>query len=904
MPGLGTSFGRGGATNFQQDIANADCVWIQGSGIAEAHPVGSRFVVKARERGAKVIHIDPHYSRTSAIADKFIPIRAGSDIVFLGALIRHIIETESYFREYVLNYTNAATLVNDRYRGPEELEGLFSGFDPETGQYDRSTWVYEGGDMPSPAGQREHATQAFDEQTGAGMLTGRVKTDPTLQDPRCVMQIMKRHYARYTPEMVQQVCGISPEDFHDVAETLIANSGRERTSMLVYAVGWTQHAAGAQMIRAGAIVQLLLGNIGRPGGGVMAMRGHTSIQGSTDIPTLYDLLPGYLHMPRATEEEITLESYIASGGADKGWWSNFPKYITSLLKAYFGEGATPENDFGFKYLPKITGNHSHFPTVLRMMDGGVEGYLVMGQNPAASSQNSGLQRRAMTKVKWMVVRDLADIETSRFWLDSPEVRSGELRPEDIQTEVFLMPAAGHVEKEGHFTNTQRLLQWKDKALDPPGDARSDLWFAHHLAKRIKAHYADSDNPRDWPIQNLTWEYPEHGELGEPDAEAVLREINGYEVATGKPLSGFAELKDDGSTACGCWIYSGCFADGINQVRRRDPGDIEAPGGWVSPEWGWAWPANRRILYNRASADPAGKPWSERKKYVWWDEEQGKWTGYDVPDFPANKRPDYRSDDDAQGMDAIDGDDPFIMMADGKAWLYSPGGLLDGPMPTHYEPFESPVDNLLYPKLGANPTTLTWDRADNPTNPHGDARYPIVASTFRLTEHHASGPMSRNLPWLAELQPEMFAEISPLLAREKGIEDGGWMTVETERGEIEVRAKVTERIRPLNIGGAVLHQISMPFHWGNYATSDAGVTGDAVNDLIALSGDPNVSIQESKSFTVDVHAGRRSAESTARLAGASAGTEGMRTSDDHNGEVPDKAVHTDQSAHGGLGEDGT
>ena len=854
--------------------------------MAEAHPVGFRWVMKAKARGAKVIHVDPHYGRTSAVADLHAPIRAGSDIAFLGGLIRHIIETESYFKEYVVNYTNAATIVNENFKDTEELEGFFSGYDPETGQYDRSSWSYEGGEVAAAAGQREHATQAFSEKTGAGMMTGKVKSDETLQDPRCVFQLLKKHYARYTPEMVERLCGIPRETFLEIAETLIANSGRERTGMLVYAVGWTQHSTGVQMIRGGAIVQLLLGNVGRPGGGIMAMRGHASIQGSSDIPTLYDLLPGYLPMPKAREGDVTLADYVAGGGSNRGWWAHFEKYAVSLCKAWFGDNATPENDFGFPYLPKISGNHSHFPTMMRALDDGVDGLFVMGQNPAVGSQNSGLMRRALGHLKWLVVRDLADVESARFWKDSPEVQSGELKTEEIQTEVFLMPAAGHVEKEGHFTNTQRLLQWRDKALDPPGDARSELHFMHHLAKRVLAHYAGSTDEKDWPLRNLKWDYEEHGEHAEPHAEDVLREINGYEVASGRNLSGFAELKDDGTTACGCWIYSGCFADGVNQTRRRDPGNIDDPeGGWVSPEWAWAWPANRRILYNRASADPDGKPWSERKKYVWWDEAEEKWTGYDVPDFPAPKRPDYRAPDDAEGMDAISGNDPFIMMADGRAWLFSPSGLLDGPMPTHYEPFESPIDNLLYPKAQTSPAALVWDRAENRLNPPKDPRYPIIASTFRLTEHHTAGPMSRNLPWLAELQPEMFVEIDPVLAAEKGIEDGGWMCVVTERAEIEARAKVTHRIRPLQIDGRTVHQVSMPWHWGIYTTNEQGVTGDSVNDLVVLSGDPNVSIED-KTFSCDVRAGRRTGSSTARM--ATAVDNEMKLSGDHAGEEPETA----------------
>ena len=440
--------------------------------------------------------------------------------------------------------------------------------------------------------------------------------------------------------MVERICGIPPAQFAQVAEALVRNSGPDRTTGLCYAVGWTQHTAGVQMIRAASILQLLLGNTGRPGGGVIALRGHASIQGSTDIPTLYDLLPGYLHMPRAREQELDLASYVDSGGADRGWWSNFDKYIVSLLKAWFGDAATAENDYGFERLPKISGIHAHFPTMLRAFDGGLDGLFVMGQNPAVGSEHSGLQRRALSRLKWLVVRDLREIETATFWRDGPEIESGELRTEDIGTEVFLMPAATYIEKEGCFTNTERLVQWRDKALDPPHDCRSELWFMHHLFKRVRAHYARSEAERDWPIRNLKWDYSEAGPHAEPSADEVLREINGYVVETGELVPGFAELANDGSTACGCWIYSGIYADGVNQARRRDPGELDVPGGWVAPGWAWAWPANRRALYNRTSARPDGTPWSERKRYVWWDPAEAKWTGYDVPDFPVDKPPDY------------------------------------------------------------------------------------------------------------------------------------------------------------------------------------------------------------------------------------------------------------------------
>jgi len=863
VPGLGATFGRGGATGFQQDLQHADCILIEGSSMAEAHPVGFRWVMKAKERGAKVIHVDPRFGRTSQLADFHVPIRAGSDIAFLGGLIRHVIENDGFFREYVVNYTNAPTILREDFEDTEDLGGLFSGWDPETASYDTETWQYRGvRGGGTDADAQTHTSQGYDERSGAGMDVGGAERDETLQHPRCVFQVLRRHFSRYTPEFVERVCGISPQDFHAVADALVQNSGRERTTAFCYAVGWTQHTAGVQMIRTAAILQLLLGNIGRPGGGIMALRGHASIQGSTDIPTLFDILPGYLKMPRAKEGGLSLRDHVDAGGKDRGWWAFYETYVVSLLKAWFGEAATADNEYGFRHLPKLTGNHSHFSTMMRALDGGLEGLFLMGQNPAVGSQHSGLQRRALASLKWLVVRELSEIESATFWRDAPEVRSGELRTEDIQTEVFLMPAASHVEKEGTFTNTQRLLQWRDKALEPPGDARSELWFMHHLAKRVRAHYAGSERERDWPIVNLTWDLPEEGEVREPDVEAVVLEINGYDVATRQPLPAFTALKSDGSTASGCWIYCGYFKDGVNQARRRDPGDIDAPGGWVSPEWGWAWPMNRRTLYNRASADPDGRPWSERKRYVWWEESEGRWTGYDVPDFPADKRPDYEAPADALAMDAISGDDPFIMMPDGRGWLFAPSGLLDGPLPTHYEPFESPLEHPLYPDLHMNPAAVKWQRPENPYNTSGDPRYPIVATSFRLTEHHTAGAMSRNLPWLAELQPEMFAEIDPALAADRGIEDGGWMTIETARGEIEARAKVTPRIRPLKIDGRLMHQICMPWHWG----FGGSVRGDSTNDLGALSGDPNVNIQESKAFSCNVRAGRRSQATTTKLAG--------------------------------------
>jgi formate dehydrogenase major subunit len=459
----------------------------------------------------------------------------------------------------------------------------------------------------------------------------------------------------------------------------------------------------------------------------------------------------------------------------------------------------------------------------------------------------------MANLDWLVVRDLYMIESATFWKDGPEVATGEVVPTECRTEVFFMPAASHVEKEGTFTQTQRMLQWREQAVEPPGDCRSELWFFYHLGRLVRDRLAGSAAPRDQGILNLNWDYPVHGERGdEPSAEAVLKEINGYDSATGEPLPGYLSLKDDGTTACGCWIYSGVYADGVNQAARRKPGSEQD---WVALEWGWVWPADRRTLYNRASADPDGRPWSERKRYVWWDPEAGEWTGYDVPDFEKTKPPTYRPPEGATGVAAISGDDPFIMQGDGKGWLYAPGGLIDGPKPTHYEPAESPVRNPLYHQQ-ANPTRKVYDRPDNPINPSPPDRhvdvYPYVFTTSRLTEHHTAGGMSRHLAYLSELQPEMFVEVSPELAAERGLEHLGWAHVVTTRTAIEARVMVTDRLTPLRIEERIVHQIWLPYHWGG----EGLVTGDSANDLFGIALDPNVLIQESKVGTCDIRPGRR------------------------------------------------
>ena len=825
-----------------------------GSNMAENHPVGFQWVMEAHLKGAKVMHVDPRFTRTSAMANLHVPIRAGTDIAFLGGIINYILENDRYFRDYVVHYTNAPVLVNDDFADTEDLDGLFSGYDPESSSYDVSTWQYKGASVSGAAGRREMGgitgEQAHYAQSSQLEEGEPPEMDETLEHPRCVFQLLKRHYRRYTPDMVKRVCGCKKEQFLEVAEALCENSGREKTSAFAYSVGWTQHTNGVQNIRAAAIVQLLLGNIGRPGGGIMALRGHASIQGSTDIPTLYNILPGYIPMPNA-HAHSNLQMFVARNSARTGYWGNMEAYTVSLLKAYWGDAATAENDYCFDYLPRLTGDHSVYPAIMGMVDGWCKGFFVMGQNPAVGAANGKLQRLALANLDWLVVRDFSETETASFWYDSPEIETGELEPEDIGTEVFFLPGAAHTEKDGSFTNTQRLLQWHHKAVEPKDDCRSELWFMYHLGRKVKEKLANSEDPKDRPILDLVWDYPTEGPYDEPDAESVLREINGWD-AEGDALPSYLPLENDGSTTCGCWIYAGCYADETNQTARRKPGSEQS---WVAPEWAWAWPMNRRIIYNRASADPEGKPWSERKKYVWWDEREEKWVGEDVPDFSPTKRPDYEPPDDAIAEDAIRGDSPFIMQAEGRGWIFVPAGLTDGPFPTHYEPHESPFENALYNQQ-SNPVRQRFPRDDNPYNPsggHPGARvFPYVLSTYRLTEHHTAGGMTRTVEHLSELQPEMFCEVSPELATERSLEHGGWATIVTSRTAIEARVLVTDRLKPLKVQDRTVHQVGVPYHWGRKGL----VTGDSANDLVGLALDPNVHIGEYKVLTCDVRAGRR------------------------------------------------
>ncbi len=906
-----------------------------GSNFAECHPVGFRWVMKARERGATIIHVDPRFTRTSAMSNMHVPIRSGSDIAFLGGLINYIITNERWFKEYVEHYTNASTIVGPDFKGAEDLDGLFSGFDPQQRKYTTRSWAYEGTEgvqeVMSKSADEPHALEG---QPGVDYRRNPPKTDPTLQDPRCVFQILKRHYARYTAEMVSQICGCTPEQFDYVAKALCDNSGRERTSAFAYAVGWTQHTVGVQYIRAAGIVQALLGNIGRPGGGILALRGHATIQGSTDIATLYNLLPGYLPAPNAViPEHVSLAGYLSKEMPTTGLWANGRKYTVSFLKAWYGDAATADNEWGYQFLPKNVGDHSHMPMFQAMHDGIITGFMAMGQNPAVGGQNAVYQRAGLARLDWMVVKDIFMTETAEFW-KAPDVED----PSAIQTEVFFFPSSTVPEMDGSFTNTQRLVQWHEKGVDSPGDCRSDIWYTHQLARRLKTMYerdplvpredtgasapptvpdtaprqpaspnAPAESRRapatqtpppgaatrpgtpplvgatEWtdPFMSLRWEWDHYvgatPEEQEPTAESILKEINGYRVADRVPMKSFGDLKDDGTTAAGAWIYTGVYPEeGVNKAAGRTGDD------YVSLGWAFAWPANRRILYNRASADPQGQPWSNRKRYIWWNADatvtnaatgavtKGQWVGYDVPDFPATKAPSYKGVWSKGGLDAHDGDWPFIMKPDGKAWLFAPSGLVDGPLPTHYEPWEGPTENLLYPRVRRNPVTKLFNIVGNKYIDPGDPRFPIVITTYRLTEHHLTGVMSRWVPWLAALQPELFVEISPELATEKGITNTGWATISTPRGAIECKALVTRRLRPFQVNGRLVHQVGMPWHWGYRGI----VTGDVVNTLTPLIGDPNVTIHEGKVFMCQVDSGRRAADVRVAL-GDSAATPMLR-----------------------------
>lgn len=792
-------------TNHWNDIANSDCILIIGSNAAANHPMSFKYVKQAQERGAKLIVVDPRHTRTATHADIYAPLRSGTDIAFIGGIINYVLEDiqhhpEVYNLTYLREYTNAACLINPDYRGPDVLDGLFSGFDPVKRSYDKASWGYQldGGGVPL--------------------------TDPTLQDPDCVFQILRRHFARYDVNTVIGITGTWREIFDAVCQTYAATGAPGKAGTILYAMGATQHTYGTQVIRAYGILQLLLGNIGVAGGGINALRGESNVQGSTDMGLLWHILTGYLKAPLATD--VTLADYLArtvpktNDLKSANWWGNTPKYIASLLKAWYGDAARSDNDFAFGYLPKASAgaNYSWLPLFQALADGGIRGMMCWGQNPAVGGPNLNEERAALDKLDWLVAVDLWETETAAHW------KRPDIDPAEISTEVFLLPAAASFEKEGSISNSGRWVQWRYKAAEPPGEARDDLWIIAHLGSRLKELYAAEGGPNAAVIEDLTWDYGDH-----PSPEQVAREINGYDLATGKLVTGFPKLKDDGTTSSGCWIYCGSFTeDGVNLTARRNNEDKSSIG--LFSGWAWSWPMNRRIIYNRASVDLQGQPWNPERAVIRWDGE--KWVG-DVPDggYPP------------MAVDPAKTKLPFIMKADGRGALFGPG-LVDGPLPEHYEPWESPVRNLLS-STQTDPILASWIKDARLRGDPG--RYPIVATTYRLSEHWQAGQMTRNLPWLVELFPQMFVEISEELAAERGLRNGDLAVIETARGAIEAPIAVTRRLEPFYLNGRAVHQIALPWHWGYIGMS----VGQSANILAPHVGDANTAIPEYKAFLCDI-----------------------------------------------------
>ncbi|MBU2009257.1 MAG: formate dehydrogenase-N subunit alpha [Chloroflexi bacterium] len=802
---LAASFGRGAMTNHWNDIANSDCILAIGANPAENHPASFQWINKAREKGAILISADPRFTRTSSRADIYCKFRSGTDIAFIGGMINYVInQMERYPQEfnmaYVTEYSNASFLVRKDFQGPGDLDGLFSGYAEATRAYDRTTWDYERGDDGWP------------------------KKDPTLKAPNCVFQLLKKHFARYDIDTVCNITGTPKDTYLDAVKTFAATGSATKAGTILYAMGTTQHTVGTQNIRAYGILQLLLANIGISGGGINAMRGESNVQGSTDHAMLWNVLPGYLAVNRV--EDTTLAQYTkklipsANDSTAANWWQNSPKYVVSMLKAWYGEHATKDNEFGYNYLPKVARAYDHMAIFEEMSKGDVKGFLLWGQNPAVGGPNSTLERRALENLEWMVAVDLWETETAAFW-KRPGADTAA-----IKTEVFLLPAAASYEKEGSITNSGRWAQWRYKAVEPPGQARADLDILTGLVHRLKDLYAVEPGPNAEAILNLTWDYGDP-----PDPARVAKEINGYDLATGKLMGSFANLKDDGTTSSGNWIYCGSFPEAGNLMARRSLNDPTGMG--MYPEWAWSWPVNRRIIYNRASVDLNGRPWNPDKPVIWWDEAQKKWMG-DIPDggqAPIATDPEHISR-------------PFIMKPSGHASLFCHRILADGPLPEHYEPWESPIDNPLS-RTQFNPAAVIW-KGD--LNPRGDSRrYPIVATTFRLSEHWQAGQMTRNLPWLVELFPEMFVEVCHDLAMEKGIKDGDRVTLVSARGIIECNAVVTHRLQPLQINGRVVHQVALPWHWGYMGLA----TGPSANLLTPHVGDANTMMPEFKTFLCNV-----------------------------------------------------
>jgi formate dehydrogenase major subunit len=804
-------------TNSWTDIRNTDLVVIMGGNAAEAHPCGFKWVTEAKaNRGAKLIVVDPRFTRSASVADVYAPIRQGTDIAFLLGVINYCIQNDKVHWDYVKSFTNATYMVKNGY---SYQDGLFSGYDAAKRDYtDKSGWEYLLGQ------------------------DGYVVTDESGRRPNSVWNLLKQHVSIYTPEMVERICGTPKDKFLKIAGMIAETSAPDKTMTSMYALGWTQHSKGSQNIRAMAMLQLILGNIGMRGGGMNALRGHSNIQGLTDVGLMSNLLPGYLTLP--SQKEVDFATYMSTRGfkplrADQiSYWQNYKKFFVSFLKSMWGEAATPENSFAYDWLPKLD-----VPAydVLRafelMFQGKMNGYVCQGFNPLLSFPNRKKCTTALSKLKFLVTIDPLDTETSRFWENHGE--HNEVDPAQIQTEVIQLPSTCFAEDEGSLTNSGRWLQWHWAGGTPPGEAKGDIWVMAQVYRRLKALYEKEGGPVPEPILNLRWPY---ADPDNPTAEEIAKEINGYAIENvtdpkdatkvlvekGKQLPGFAMLRDDGTTSCGCWIYSGCFTDKGNTMARRDNSDPDDVG--LYSKWAFSWPANRRILYNRASADLNGKAWDPSRKIIEWDGE--KWAGYDVPDIPPASKP------------GVVG--PYIMNPEGTARLFTRAMMRDGPFPVHYEPFESPIENPIAPKVRGNPAARVF-KGD--MEQFGDAKdFPYAATSYRLTEHFHF--WTKHVWPNAVMQPEFFVEISEELAKEKGITSGGWVRVWSNRGSVKAKAVVTKRIAPLTCDGKTVHIVGIPLHWGFMGAAKKGF---GPNSLTPYVGDANIETPEYKAFLVDIEA---------------------------------------------------
>lgn len=802
-------------TNTWMDIKNADVVVIMGGNAAEAHPCGFKWVTEAKAHNqAKLIVIDPRFTRSAALADFYCPIRQGTDIAFLSGVINYLLSNGKIQHEYVKAFTNASFLLKDEFT---YKDGLFSGYDEEKRDYDKSTWNYQIG------------------PDGFAMV------DETLQDPRCVFQVLKAHVAQYTPELVERITGSPKDKFLKVCEYMASTSTPDRSMTSLYALGWTHHSSGAQNIRTMAIIQLLLGNIGVRGGGMNALRGHSNIQGLTDMGLLSNTMPGYLSLP--TEKEKDYPTYMAKRQfkpqrpGQTSYWQNYGKFFVSLQKALFGKAANAANNYAYDWLPKLDVPQYDLIRAIELMNQGkMTGYICQGFNVLMSAPDQNKTRAGLSKLKFLIVMDPLQTETARFWENHGEFNEAD--PKSIQTEVFELPTTCFAEDEGSLTNSTRWLQWHTPAQDPPYECRSDIDIIAGIQLRLKELYAKEGGAFPDPILNLTWPYEV---AHSPTPDEIAKEVNGYVIenvpdpadpakmllTAGKQLDTFAQLRDDGTTASGCWIYSGSYTEAGNMMARRSTADPGEAG--IAPKWAWAWPVNRRILYNRASADTKGKPWSEKKKLIEWN---GKaWTGFDVPDYGPNVPPEKSVG-------------PFILTEEGVGRIFTRDLMRDGPLPVHYEPFESPLVNLIAPKIQGNPAGRIFK--DDLAKLGTAKDYPIAATTYRLTEHFHYWTKHAKINSI--LQPQQFVEISEQLAQEKGVAAGDWVRVWSTRGSIKAKAVVTKRIKPLICDGRPIHIIGLPIHWGFMGAARKGFGPNALTPAV---GDANTDTPEFKAFLVNL-----------------------------------------------------